>query len=258
VHAFVQLLKINMPALFVILTRNEKQDHRLGLAGITTREIAHTFGVPHGAVQLAVIIQKELAGNLQPHILLHQRSKYKKIDPEKWDICGGHLEADQTTIDVFHTNDWSDTSIIEELFWKTALREINEEVLFLETDFRFQKSNLQCFGEIGMFESGFGDKNSINREYSSLFLGFTPPSRLRLAESDEVSDFVHMEDTVNIGGITQEAKIANLKLLTLDQLILNYQKTPSLFADGVARVLIRLAQTPELEQKLRILISKST
>ena len=36
----------------------------------------------------------------------------------------------------------------------TALREANEEIYFRQTGFRFQKSHLTCFGQVGMFETG--------------------------------------------------------------------------------------------------------
>lgn len=247
-----------MPDRFIILTQNSTPEGRqLSIAGIVTRDIAHTYGVPHGAVQVAVIIQKKIGGELQPHFLLHQRSKYKKIAPEKWDICGGHLEADQPLLDYLATEDWHNSTLIENLFWDTALREANEEIHFRHTEFQFQRSHLICFGRIGMFETGFDDPTAINREYGSLFLSFIPPESISLEETDEVRHFVGMRDTVTINGQAEDLEITNLKLFTLDQLIAQYREQPNAFADGVSRVLTRLNRSPELTEQLRTALTRS-
>ena len=43
----------------------------LKIGGIVNRELAHQKGIPHGAVQLGVIIQKMRDGKPVSHILLH-------------------------------------------------------------------------------------------------------------------------------------------------------------------------------------------
>jgi 8-oxo-dGTP pyrophosphatase MutT (NUDIX family) len=64
---------------------------RLRIGGVVTRDIAHYQGVPHGAVQVAIVVLKEA----KPHILLHKRSHLKKTSPNTWDICGGHIDANE-------------------------------------------------------------------------------------------------------------------------------------------------------------------
>lgn len=242
---------------FIILTRNSTPEgFQLSMAGIVTRDVAHTYGVPHGAVQVAVVIQKKVSGELRPHILLHQRSLHKRIDPQKWDVCGGHLDADQVLLDYLATEDWHNPSLIEQLLWDTALREANEEIYFRQTGFRFQESHLTCFGQVGMFETGFDNPTAVNREYGSFFLSFVPPEVISLQEGEKISSFVGMRDTVNINGQVEDLEITNLKLFTLEQLMTQYREQPYVFADGITRVLTRLNRSPELMEQLRILLDQ--
>lgn len=56
----------------------DKTEQKLRIGGLVTRSVAHFQGVPHGAVQVAVIACKEKAGKILPNICLHRRSKFKK------------------------------------------------------------------------------------------------------------------------------------------------------------------------------------
>lgn len=70
---------------------------------IVTRREVHEKGLWHRIVVI-VILDKE------GHLLMQQRSKHVKINPEKWDIsAAGHVSAGQTSIEA-------------------AIREVKEEV----------------------------------------------------------------------------------------------------------------------------------
>lgn len=243
-----------MAASFIIFDRvNKGKDQYLEIAGFTTRDIAHTYGVPHAAVQVGVMISKEKDGQTLPHILLHQRSRYKKVDPLKWDICGGHIDADDTLLPkkgLFSFDNlpshWKEPHFIEQLFWEAAIREANEEVHFVQPGFSFSKKHLQCIGGIGSFSTGFDQPIAINREYSSFFLAEVPTEFMRLGEKDDVHDFLYMEDSVGIDGQTVNLKIEALRLLTFAELLNNYQSDPGIYADGITRVLKRLQEEPSL------------
>lgn len=243
-----------MPHSFIIFDRVKDQNgSRLEIAGFTTRDIAHTFGVPHAAVQVAIMIQKEKDGVLLPHVLIHRRSRHKKVDPLKWDICGGHLDADDHLLPkdkpfsfVNLPARWKDPQFVEQLFWEAAIREANEEVHFIKSEFSFSKKHLRCIGEVGTFSTGLDQPLAINREYSSFFLAEVPEGVIQLSENDNLQDFLYMEDTVGIGGQTIDMKIEALQLLTFEELFKDYRLEPGKFADGIARVLKRLEKEPGL------------
>lgn len=136
-----------MSNLMVIFERYLDPDSlRLRIGGVVTRNVAHSQGVPHGAVQVAIVIQKKINEKLEPHILLQKRSRHKKINPNTWDICGGHVDANR---EIFFGSDapssymqegdksaaflhslnlrWQDPKFIDSVFVETALRETNEK-----------------------------------------------------------------------------------------------------------------------------------
>ena len=70
---------------------------------VVTRKEVHEKGLWHRIVVIAVI-------DKEGHLLMQQRSKYVKTNPEKWDIsAAGHVSAGQTSREA-------------------AIREIKEEV----------------------------------------------------------------------------------------------------------------------------------
>lgn len=243
-----------MANAFIIFDRVKKgNSNYLEIAGFTTRNVAHTFGVPHAAVQVAITIQKEKEGQLVPHVLLHQRSTHKKVDPLKWDICGGHIDVDDSLLpkeEAFSFENlpphWKEPKFIEQLFWEAAIREANEEVKLLRSTFSFAKKDMCCIGGVGTFSTGFDQPIAINREYSSFFVAAIPTEVIQLSEADNIHDFLYMEDSVEIEGQMVDLKIEDLRLLTFSDLLKNYQVDPGIYADGITRVLKRLQQEPSL------------
>lgn len=258
-----------MQNLFIIFDRKETSNHSvLQIVGFTTRNIAHTFGTPHAAVQVFVVIPVKTENGVQPQILLHKRSKHKKIDPGKWDICGGHLEVDdqmlaglsgsspqttQSALDLL-TKNWNNHPFIERLFWEAAVREVNEEVQFKQLDFQFERKHLKGFGAIGAFKTGFDNPLAINREYSGVFLAFVPVKKLLISTEDELSQILKIEDTVSIDGKVVEEEATEIRLTSFESLMDDFLVHSKKYADGVSRVLARLAGDAGLKKEFRALV----
>jgi 8-oxo-dGTP pyrophosphatase MutT (NUDIX family) len=215
------------------------RETRLRIGGVVTRDVAHYHGVPHGAVQVAVVVCKDR----QPHILLHKRSKWKKTAPDKWDICGGHIDATQDILQ--DTSAWGDQGLIEALFAETALREANEEVVLLPNpDFRFKPEHLKCFGGPGAFECGFDDPRAENREFSALYAAFVPKDICTLAKRHKVKRIFRVTDSVGMGGKERETVALEPKLVALPELAQAFIENPDDYADGITRVLRRAVREP--------------
>lgn len=216
---------------------------RLRICGTVTRGVAHFHGVPHGAVNIANVILKKEKEQSTPNILLHWRDKRKKTCPETWDICGGHLEANEQILNDRHS--WDKQEYIKELFDKTAEREANEEFCIPQSpNFRFMNEHIRCFGGIGAFEYGFDSPTSSNKEYSAFYIAFVPEDILTIKEHDKVEQKVRVEDTIGKGGKPQESEASRLRLMTLDELALDFIKNSSNYADGIGRILKRVLNEP--------------
>lgn len=223
---------------------------RLKICGVVTRGVAHFHGVPHGAVNIANVILKKLNDRLIPSILLHRRDKRKRTSPDTWDICGGHLEANEELFD--NTALWEDQEYLRCLFYRTAEREANEEFCILaKPDFRFTEEHLKCFGGIGAFEYGLDAPTIGNREYSALYIAFVPKEILIIEEHDTLEQIVCIEDTIGKGGKPQESVASQLRLVALEELILDYRKNEGDYADGIGRVLKRLTSEAYTMSKLQ-------
>ena len=232
----------------------DKTEQKLRIGGLVTRSVAHFQGVPHGAVQVALIACKEKAGKILPNICLHRRSKFKKTDPDKWDIMGGHLEADERILPdkarPGAPSSWENQELISRLFWETAVREANEEVQLKQAAFTFTEQDLRCIGGIGGFETGFDEFGSTNREISTCYLAFIPGELLTLREGVHLGDYLEVKDTVMADGKEMEETASELKLVTFDELLHDYEEDPGEFADGISRVLQRLSREPVLKDEL--------
>lgn len=196
-----------MNQLMVILERwVDGKERKLRIGGLVTRNMGHFQGVPHGAVQVAVVIQKEAGAEVIPHICLHRRSIYKKTDPGKWDIMGGHLETDKRILPDKNSSEapssWEDQELVSRLFWETAVREANEEVRLRQVAFSFTEQHLRCVGGIGGFETGFNNPEATNREISTFYLAFVPPELFTLREGEHLGDYLEVRDTA-LAGIVQ-------------------------------------------------------
>jgi 8-oxo-dGTP pyrophosphatase MutT (NUDIX family) len=233
-----------MKHLMVIFERYLNPDGpRLRIGGVVTRDVAHYHGVPHGSVQVAIVVLKRAQGQPSPHILLHRRSKWKKTCPETWDICGGHIDADERILT--NPSVWDDQDLIEALFAETALREANEECRILSNlDFRFAEQHLRCFGGPGVFECGFDDPGAANKEHSAFYAAFVPGDIATLKDSDDVKSMFQVVDSVGVGGEEKEAVALDLKLVSLPDLVLDFTRAPGDYGDGIARILSRAAREP--------------
>jgi 8-oxo-dGTP pyrophosphatase MutT (NUDIX family) len=232
-----------MKNLMVIFERYLNPDGpRLRISGVVTRDVAHYHGVPHGSVQVAIVVLKRAQGQ-SPHILLHRRSKWKKPCPETWDVCGGHIDADERGLTS--PSAWDDQKLIKALFAETALREANEEFRALSNpDFRFTEQHLRCFGGLGVFETGFDDPGAANKEHSAFYAAFVPGDIATVEDSDDVKSIFQVVDSVGVGGEEREAMALDLKLVSLPDLVLDFTRAPGDYGDGIARVLSRAAREP--------------
>ncbi|HUX75066.1 MAG TPA: NUDIX domain-containing protein [Anaerolineae bacterium] len=233
-----------MKNLMVIFERYLNPDGpRLRIGGVVTRDVAHYHGVPHGSVQVAIVVLKRAQGKTSPHILLHHRSKWKKTCPETWDVCGGHIDAGERILN--NPNVWDDQMLIKALFAETALREANEEFRALSNpDFRFTERHLRCFGGLAVFETGFDDPSAANKEHSAFYAAFVPGDIATLEDSDDVKSAFQVVDSVGVGGAEKEAVALDLKLVSLPDLVLDFTRAPGDYGDGIARVLSRAAREP--------------
>ncbi len=244
-----------MNQLMVVLERwADGKNRKLRIGGLVTRSVGHYQGVPHGAVQVVVVIRKEAGGGVVPHICLHRRSRHKKTGGGKWDIMGGHLEADERILPDKNNpeapSSWENQELISRLFWETAVREANEEVQLKQEAFNFTGQHLRCAGGIGGFETGFDDPGSTNREISTCYLAFIPGELLTLREGEPLGDYLEVKDTVMAGGKEIEEVAGQLKLVTFEELLRLYEEDPEEFADGISRVLKRVSREPALEEEL--------
>ena len=233
-----------MKNLMVILERYLDSDGaRLRIGGVVTRDVAHYRGVPHGAVQVAILIRKRVHENLIPHLLLHWRDKRKKTCPETWDICGGHIDASDKLLTNPHL--WDDQTYIDAVFDEAAVREANEEFrIRSKPGFGFEHKHLVRFATPGDFECGFDDPRASNREYSAFYAAVVPTEVITLEESDDPAEFFYIHDSVGVGGEEKEAESVRLKLAVFSDVVLDFIKNPDKYADGIARVLSRAASEP--------------
>ncbi len=250
-----------MKNLVVLLERNlEEERSGLRICGTIAGSVAHKHGVPHGAVQVAVVVSKRIqSGKVSPHILLHRRSMHKAICPGTWDICGGHVDADTALIDG--KDKWDDMQYIEQLFMKTAIREVNEECRInperAARPFKFRRRNLKRFGDVGFFQSGFETPvaRNENREYGTFFAAFIPRDVVTLEASETAEETFEVVDTIPSRCGESQDRSPELDLVTLHELLNRFSRNRSDYADGVARVFLRLmneqATMNALEEFLR-------
>ena len=92
---------------------------------IMEREKAHELNLLHWEVGVFVINEKMQA-------LLQRRSKNKKIDPNVWSICGGHVNADEEP----------EMTAIRELREEIGLRILNNDLhIFGDNEVKIRESN---------------------------------------------------------------------------------------------------------------------
>ena len=170
-------------------------------------------------------------------------------------MCGGHVEA---SVEVLgDTGNWNNQAFIARLFADTAVREANEEVTLLSRpEFKFLPEHFQCFGGLGVFQTGMDDPSAMNREHSACYLAFIPKQVFHLDEAAKVGDLIAVQDSVGVGEVEEEERSEQVALVTLPELLANFRQNPGDYADGIARVLKVLEQEPASVVELCALIER--
>lgn len=243
----------------VVVVEPDSSQGRSGMriSCAVSRKLAHENGIPHATVLVAVVVaQRHGDGQLVPHILLQRRPDSKMISPDKWDICGGHIEA---TPDVLANAENScSPAYLERLSDETAIREVNEEckVRLRSGGFlTFRHGHLRRFGCVAEFTHGLEDRAAPNREYSTLYVAFVPLDLVILGPGDDLRGVVEFWESIPIGG-GSVAVALDSKLLTWAELIEDFASNYGQYADGVARLLSRALREPATIQGLDKLLRR--
>lgn len=212
--------------------------------GFVMRDLAHFHGVPHTTV-LIVPVRVIECGKME--ILIHRRPPDKKVSPDTWDTFGGHVEVSIQNGKLLPPGEKiEDRDVLHQLIESTAIREANEEIKIPE--FQFTEGEVHRFGGYGDFECGTHTSGAENIEYSTIFVAVLPKNAVSITA----------QDTVGRGGI--EVEISNLRLrsVTLEDLLAEYSKKPSEFADGLGRILEQLVKVPGTRRSFETFLSSLT
>lgn len=220
------------------------------VAGLVARNIAHTRGVPHGSVLVAVVIGRLTRNGTEPCVVLQKRPACADISPGLWDILGGHLVADKAMLPdrPLCVNE----SYVERLFDETALREVNEECTVGAANglnrWRFDRQHVVRFGQIGGFEHGLNDSQSLNREYSTFYGAFVPQNVLLLSTGASERSIRTQEhpSTAEANTVVDTESTC----LSMTELASRFARAPEAFADGIGRVLSRTMRERHFMQAL--------
>jgi len=82
---------------------------------------------------------------MEPVVFLHKRSPYKRISPNAWGFCGGHLTFDES---YFPEGKWDSPYDLGRATDDAAVREANEE-LRCTPPFTFLPEHVRRFQPIG-------------------------------------------------------------------------------------------------------------
>ena len=210
--------------------------------GFVTRDLAHFHGVPHTTVLIVPVRVVESGkgkndgkkkDEARIEILNHRRPIEKKVSPDTWDTFGGHVEVSIEGGTILSPGDKiEDSSVLHQLIDLTAIREANEEIKISE--FQFTEKDVHRFGGYGDFECGTHDSAAENVEYSTLYVAVVPSRAISIAA----------QDTVGRGGVEVEVTDLKLRSSALEDLLTEYSKKPSEYADGLGRILEQLVRVP--------------
>ena len=177
-------------------------------------------------------------------ILVHRRPPDKKVSPDTWDTFGGHVDVlIQDGKLQPPANKIEDRSVLQRLIDDTAIREANEEIKV--PGFRFTTAEVHRFGGYGDFEYGTRTPGAQNVEYSTLYVAVLPQKALSITA----------HDTVGRGGVEVEVSNLRLRSVALDDLLIEFGKKPSEFADGLGRILEQLAKVPGTRQSFETFLA---
>jgi len=156
----------------LILVAKKSPDSPLEVCGCVTRDAAHLFGFPHTSILLVPVTWDR--DRMEPVVFLHKRSPYKRISPNAWDFCGGHLTFDES---YFPEGKWDSPYDLGRATDDAAVREANEE-LRCTPPFTFLPEHVRRFQPIGYFECETASERGKNREFSSVYIVAVPPDRI--------------------------------------------------------------------------------
>lgn len=209
-------------------------------AGFVTRDLAHWNRVPHTTVLIVPV--RPLDNGFD--ILVHRRPLNKKVSPDTWDTFGGHIDVSIENGRILPpVDEIDDRQVFRKLIDDTAIREANEEIII--PGFKFTEREIRRFGGYGDFDYGVNNPQSDNVEYSTLYVALLPRNTANTTGKDSVSK----------AGIEVEVSGLKLTWITLDQLITDYRKDKSEFADGLGRILDKLTSSPGTERSFHAFVS---
>jgi 8-oxo-dGTP pyrophosphatase MutT (NUDIX family) len=212
--------------------------------GFVTRDLTHFHGVPHTTV-LIVPVRAVESGKME--ILIHRRPPNKKVSPDTWDTFGGHVEVSIQNGKLLPPGDKiEDRGVLYQLIDSTAIREANEEIKI--PGFRFTDGEVHRFGGYGDFECGTHTSGAENVEYSTVFVAVLPQNAVSIIA----------QDTVGRGGVEVEVSNLRLRSVTLEDLLTEYSKKPSEFANGLGRILEQLVKVPGTRRSFETFLSSLT
>jgi 8-oxo-dGTP pyrophosphatase MutT (NUDIX family) len=206
----------------------QKTDTGLEVHGCITSGLAHQLRIPHTTVQLIPVFKGT------QDVLIHRRSANRRLYPNCIDFNGGHVGFDLALLNG--SNGLLDVVI------KTAIHEAREEI-WLTVDgqpYIIPVTDVHMFTDLGeMFVN-----QPMNVEYSTGFVVFLPNSTSPTEGTVKVFDD-------DLDGSVQEFDCERILLATMRQ---NFRDNPDDFADGASRILSRLDDNPDFEQKLMRII----
>jgi 8-oxo-dGTP pyrophosphatase MutT (NUDIX family) len=226
-----------MQELFVLVAKRSPHAP-LEICGCVTRDAAHALGFPHTSAILAPVTWDESL--VEPVILLHKRSPYKRTCPDTWDFCGGHLTFETSYLDLLERA-LDSQQLLERASLDTAVREANEE-LQCEPPFQFRSRHVHRFQAVGYFACETQGQRGKNVEFSTVYVVAVPGDRS-----------VTVWDTDAKGERQLE-----VRRFTWPELLERYRDEPGTFADGAGRVLKKLSQDAKLNAEFERLVKDAS
>ncbi len=206
------------------LTIVQKTGTRFEVHGCMTSGLAHRMRVPHMTVQLIPVFKGT------QDVLIHRRAANRRLYPNCQDFNGGHVSFDFALL--------NGNNGLKDVVVKTAIQEAREEIwLSINSEpYILPISDIHMFTDLGEMSVD----QPMNVEYSTGFVVFLPSNANPINGSVKVFD----DDT---DGSVQGFKCERVSLDSVRQ---NFRNDPDDFADGASRILSRLDNDAEFEQKL--------
>ncbi|MDO8587194.1 MAG: NUDIX hydrolase [Armatimonadota bacterium] len=226
-----------MDELFFLVDR-KTPDSSVELCGCVSRTTAHVLGFPHTTVLLLPATWDQPRN--EPVVFVHKRSPVKRVSPNTWDFCGGHLSFDDWHCQYLR-NSLNGSHLIERMAEDTAIREANEE-LKCSPEFQFAEKDIHRFKTVGYFDCNTKTDKSHNVEFSTAYVVTVP-----------IDTDVAVWDTDREGERQLE-----VRGFSLAELAGEFARSEESFADGAGRILRRIVDEPALMMELSELLRTST